>query len=73
MTLKELIDSDSRLKSWRIRPEHRTPGVDIPLAETPNPLVSVAELKDEFRPLVRDPNAALSSATNSSKAYFLVP
>jgi hypothetical protein len=32
MTLKELLDSVSRLKNWKVLSENGTPGFDIPQA-----------------------------------------
>ncbi len=53
MTLKELIDSVSRLKIWKIISEHGTPGFDVPQAGSRKQFVSVAEFKDERQPMVR--------------------
>jgi len=53
MTLKELIDSVSRLKTWRIISEHGEPGFDVPQPGSRKQFVSVAEFKDESQPMVR--------------------
>ncbi|HVR85466.1 MAG TPA: hypothetical protein VMU54_14210 [Planctomycetota bacterium] len=47
MTLKERIDSDSRLKNWMIPIPDRPPGVAGSPAGTPKPDARVVEFKDE--------------------------
>ena len=43
MTLKELIDSVSRLKIWKIISEHGRPGLDVPHAGSRKQFVSIAD------------------------------
>ncbi|HLY73131.1 MAG TPA: hypothetical protein VKU80_03345 [Planctomycetota bacterium] len=53
MTLKELLDSVSRLKNWKVLSEDGTPGFDIPQAGRRKQFVSVAEFKEESQAMVR--------------------
>jgi len=53
MTLNELIESDSRLKNWKIISEDGIPGFFIPQAGHRGQFVSVAEFRDESQPIVR--------------------
>lgn len=53
MTLKELIDSVFRLKTWKIISEHGSPGFDVPQAGGRKQFVSVVEFKDDGQPMVR--------------------
>jgi len=53
MTLKELIDSVSRLKNWKIVSEQGAPGFDVPQTGNRKQFVSVAEFQDGSQPIVR--------------------
>jgi len=53
MTLKELIDSVSRLKAWKLTSDHGSSGFEVPQSGNRRQFVSVGEFKDESQPMVR--------------------